>query len=173
MPGQPRIYPNLNPAAAIPVDRSQIFRLESFFDQYRLHRTNHHGHSVPNSRYVFVRLTGGDTLLHPVYRHPALAEGRPVQYAGEAQFDNGRLLWWSNGSGNYRPDADHAEQADLPMDRFYSYEQVLKGLHLDGNSRPERKQGAHAVQRRAAQGGPLPNWPPVYRPSFGGAGRSR
>jgi hypothetical protein len=171
MPGQPRIYPNLNPAAAIPVDRSQIFRLESFFDQYRLHRFNHHGHYVPNSKYIFVRMASGDTLMHPVYRHPALAEGRPVHYAGEAQFDNGRLLWWSNGSGNYRPDAEHAEQADLPMDRFYSYDEVLKGRHLERDSKPPRGQEPLTAQRRAA-GSPLINWPPAYRP-FAVAGRPR
>lgn len=68
-------------------------------------------------------------LLHNTYRHPALAEGRPVHYAGEAYFNNGRLKWWSNGSGNYRPDAAHAEQAGLPMDRFFTYEEIMRGEH--------------------------------------------
>ena len=56
-------------------------------------------------------------------------------YAGEAFFDNGRLSWWSNGSGNYRPDPDHAEQAGLPMDRFFTFEAVLKGLHKSTGSK--------------------------------------
>ncbi len=172
MPGIPKLYPNLNPAAAIPVDRSQIFRLESFFDQYRMHRSNHHGHYVPNSHYIFVRMADGDTLMHPVYRHPALAEGRSVHYAGEAQFDNGRLLWWSNGSGNYRPDADHAEQAGLPLERFYSYDEVLKGKHRDGLAKREAAEKSPAVQRRAMGAGPLVNWPPAWRP-FGPPGRTR
>lgn len=135
MPGQPRIYPNLNPAAAIPVDRDQIFRLESFFDQFRLSRAKQHGHYVPNSKYVFVRMASGQTLLHPTFRHPTLAEGRPVHYAGEAYFDNGRLAWWSNGSGNYRPDPEHAAQAGLPMDRFFTFDQIQKGIHQQPTKR--------------------------------------
>ena len=125
--GQTRFYPNLNPSAAIPVERDQIFRLNSFFDNYRLFRGKERAQYVPNSKFVFVRTAEGDTLLHPRYRHPAIAEGRPVLYAGEAQFDNGKLKWWSNGSGNYRPDPAHAAQAGLPLEQFYTYEQVLKG----------------------------------------------
>jgi hypothetical protein len=127
--GIPKIYPNLNPAAAIPVDREQIFRLRSFADNHRMNRGKEHGQYVPNSRYVFVTMMGGETLMHPQYRHPALAEGKPVLYAGEASFNNGRLEWWSNGSGNYRPDRDHAAQASLPVERFYPYEDILKGAH--------------------------------------------
>jgi len=127
--GQPRVYPNLNPSAAIPVERDQIFRLNSFFDNFRLFRGKERAQYVPNARYVFVRTTEGETLLHPRYRHPAIAQGRPVLYAGEAQFENGKLQWWSNGSGNYRPDPAHATQAGLPMEQFYAYEDVLKGVH--------------------------------------------
>lgn len=65
--------------------------------------------------------------MHPQFRHPVLAEGKPVLYAGEAYFRNGNLDWWSNGSGNYRPDPDHAVQADLPIDRFYTYDEILRG----------------------------------------------
>lgn len=50
-------------------------------------------------------------------------------YPGEASFNNGKLDWWSNGSGNYRPDSDHAEQPALPIERFFTYEQVLKGAN--------------------------------------------
>jgi hypothetical protein len=68
-----------------------------------------------------------------------LAAGKPVLYAGEVHFDNGRLDWWSNGSGNYRPDPEHAEQAELPMERFYTYQDVLKGRHKA--RMPARKNG--------------------------------
>lgn len=129
MSKQPKLYPNLNPAAAIPVDRDQIFRLENFFEHFRLRRNGHHGQFVPNSKYIFVRLAGGETLVHKTYRHPVLAQGRAVHYAGEVSFDNGRLDWWSNASGNYRPDAAHAEQAGLPVDRFFPFEDVMRGLH--------------------------------------------
>lgn len=127
--GQPKFYPNLNASAAIPVDRDEIFQLRSFFDNYRITRGRQHGQLVANSKYIFCRMMTGELLLHPTYRHPAIAAGKPVLYAGEMYFDNGRLDWWSNGSGNYRPDAEHAGQADLPMDRFYTYQQVLKGQH--------------------------------------------
>lgn len=172
MSRQPKTYPNLNPAAAIPVDRDQIFHLNSFFDQFRLHRSGHHGHYVPNSKYIFVRMGSGETLLHPTYRHPALAEGRPVHYAGEAYFDNGRLRWWSNGSGNYRPDADHADQAGLPMDRFFSYDEIMKGAHQRGNPDGRQRQPqAAGVQARKAHGQPLFGWPPAFRPFAGSVTR--
>jgi len=132
--GQPKFYPNLNASAAIPVDRGEIFQLHSFFDNYRITRGRQHGQLVANSKYIFCRMMTGELLLHPTYRHPAIAAGRPVLYAGEMYFDNGRLDWWSNGSGNYRPDAEHAEQADLPMDRFYTYQQVLKGQHKESRT---------------------------------------
>lgn len=137
LPNHPKIYPNLNPAAAIPVDRDQIFHLDSFFDQFRMRRAKQHGQYVPNSKYIFVRMASGVTLMHPNFRHPALAEGDSVQYAGEAYFDNGRLLWWSNGSGNYRPDPDHAGQAGLPMDRFFTFDEIQKGVHQNRESRRE------------------------------------
>jgi hypothetical protein len=127
--GQPKLYPNLNPSAAIPVDRNEVFRLHSFYDNYRITRGRQHGQLVANSKYIFCRMTTGELLMHPSYRHPAIAAGKPVLYAGEAYFDNGKLAWWSNGSGNYRPDAAHAGQAELPMDRFYTYQDVLKGRH--------------------------------------------
>jgi hypothetical protein len=127
--GHPRIYQNLNPSAAVPVDRDQIFKLRSFADIYRMSRGKEHGQYVPNARFTFVKLTSGETLMHQRFRHPVLAEGHPVLYAGEAYFDNGRLQWWSNGSGNYRPDPDHAAQAGLPVDQFYTHDAILKGEH--------------------------------------------
>jgi hypothetical protein len=141
--GQPRFYPNLNPAAAtLKVDPSEFLRLESSFDDnyYRIRRGSDHGLLVPNTRYIFVRTTGGEVLMHPRYRHPVLAQGRPVLYAGEAYFNNGKLDWWSNGSGNYRPDADHAAQANLPMEKFFTYEQVLKGTHRQSRSEARSKE---------------------------------
>src|ERR1044071_542290 len=125
-----KFYPNLHPGAAVPVDRSNIFSLDSFANQYRLHRAGTHSINVPNMKYNFVRTREGQTLLHNRYRHPSLAEGQQVLYAGEVFFNNGNLEWWSNGSGHYQPDADGAEQANLPMDYFYSYQQVIKGEHL-------------------------------------------
>src|SRR5438045_1501057 len=122
-----RYYPNLHPGAVEPIEQSNIFRLNSFADQYRLHKVNSHGVNVPNQQYNFVRTGQGEMLLHARYRHPSIAEGRQVLYAGEIFFNNGKLQWWSNGSGHYQPDQDSAEQANLPMDHFFSYQQVIKG----------------------------------------------
>jgi hypothetical protein len=130
--GLPKFYPNLNPAAAAAkADPNEFLRLQRGFDEsyYRMRRGGDHGQLVPNTKYIFVRTMDGETVMHPRYRHPVLAQGKPVLYAGEAYFNNGKLDWWSNGSGNYRPDSEHAEQASLPMERFFTYEQVLKGAH--------------------------------------------
>ena len=124
-----RLYPNLHPGAIEPVNQGSVFRLNSFADQYRLHRVNSHGVNVPNQQYNFVRTREGDMLLHNRYRHPSIAEGKQVLYAGEIFFNNGRLEWWSNGSGHYQPGADDAGQANLPMERFFSYQQIIKGEH--------------------------------------------
>jgi hypothetical protein len=124
-----RFYPNLHPGAVEPIDQSNVFRLNSFADQYRLHRVHSHGVNVPNQQYNFVRTREGEMLLHARYRHPSIAEGKQVLYAGEIFFNNGQLQWWSNGSGHYQPDSDSAEQANLPMNYFFSYQQIIKGEH--------------------------------------------
>jgi len=124
-----KFYPNLHPGAVERIEPSSIFRLESFTDQYRLRKADSHGIYVPNQLYNFVRTGAGEMLLHNRYRHPSIAEGRQVLYAGEAFFNNGRLEWWSNGSGHYQPDAEDAVQAALPLDNFYTYQQVIKGEH--------------------------------------------
>ena len=124
-----KIYPNLHPGAVEPVDHGNVFRLHNFANQYRLHKVNSHSVNVPNQQYNFVRTREGDMLLHARYRHPSIAEGKQVLYAGEVYFNNGQLEWWSNGSGHYQPYAEDAAQANLPMDQFYSYQQVIKGEH--------------------------------------------
>jgi len=124
-----KLYPNLHPGAVERVEADSVFKLSSFADQYRLRKTQSHGVYVPNQLYNFVRTSEGDMLLHNRYRHPSIAEGRQVLYAGEVYFNNGKLEWWSNGSGHYQPDSEDAQQAALPMDYFYSYQQVIKGEH--------------------------------------------
>jgi hypothetical protein len=172
---QPRIYHNLNPSAAVPVDRDQIFSLSSFSDHYRMRRGREHGQYVPNARFTFVKLTTGETLLHQRFRHPVLADGRPVLYAGEASFNNGKLQWWSNGSGNYRPDPDHAAQAGLPMNNFFTYEQVLRGVHAQPkHSAMESLKRTAEIQAYSVSRPPLrtvsayPVSPPVGPPPRGG-----
>jgi len=142
--GMPKFYPNLNPAAAaLKVDPTEFLHLQSGFDEsyYRIRRGGDHGLLVPNTKYIFVRTMEGEMVMHPRYRHPVLAQGKPVLYAGEAYFNNGKLDWWSNGSGNYRPDSEHAEQASLPMERFFTYEQVLKGANKQVRQQDSKSRG--------------------------------
>ena len=124
-----KLYPNLHPGAVERIEPSSVFRLENFTDQYRLRKTDSHGVYVPNQQYNFVRTGEGAMLLHNRYRHPSIAEGRQVLYAGEVFFNNGKLEWWSNGSGHYQPDADDAAQAALPLSNFFTYQQIIKGEH--------------------------------------------
>ena len=123
-----KLYPNLNPAANVKVNRDEIATLQPFFGEYRVTRPHAHGVVLPNSKFVFVTSVDGAIRMHPRYRHPVLAEGQAVRYAGEAQFRHGKLEWWSNASGNYKPDPHHAMQAGLPMEQFYTHEQVRSGV---------------------------------------------
>ncbi|MEO6910386.1 MAG: hypothetical protein ABI158_05630 [Edaphobacter sp.] len=136
------------------MDRDQIFHLRNFADIYRMSRGKEHGQYVPNARFTFVKLTNGETLMHPRFRHPALAEGRAVLYAGEAHFDNGRLQWWSNGSGNYRPDSDHAAQAGFPIEQFFTHDAILKGEHTRTKAQfmPRPVEAPAGVQAKLAAG---------------------
>jgi len=112
---------------SLDVDRETIYSLSQQFDNYRMRKGKGHVQMIPSGKYIFVRPSQGDILMHQRYRHPVLAQGKPVLYAGEAYFRSGELQWWSNASGNYRPDAAHAEQAGLPMEQFYTFEQVMSG----------------------------------------------
>ena len=58
----------------------------------------------------------------------AEAKRRRARYAGEAKFNNGKLSCWSNASEHYSPDREDALQADLPMNGFHPYDQVLRGM---------------------------------------------
>ena len=127
--GSWRLYPNLNPSAVINVNRDEIATLHDFFGQYRVTRPDVRGQMPPNAKFVFVTDGSGEIRMHPRYRHPVLAAGKAVRYAGEAEFRHGQLAWWSNASGNYRPQARDAEQAGLPMESFLTHEQVRAGVH--------------------------------------------
>jgi hypothetical protein len=123
------MYPNLNPSAAIEVNRDEIATLHDFFGHYRVTRPDVRGQIPPNAKFVFVTEGSGEIRMHPRYRHPVLAAGKSVRYAGEAEFRHGQLAWWSNASGNYRPHARDAEQAGLPMESFLTHDQVRAGIH--------------------------------------------
>jgi hypothetical protein len=103
----------------------------------------------PSGLYNFVRVDPtGPIHLSKIDGHPALAEGQPVEYAGEMVFDDGRMRYWSNASGNYMPVSDLHDQAGLPEDKYLSYEEVLRGK---GRARPDpRESQASPAARHAA-----------------------
>lgn len=83
----------------------------------------------PSGLYNFVRKEPkGSVYLSKIDGHPALADGDAVEYAGEIYFDDGRMRYWTNASGNYRPRPELMDQAGLPADKFMTYEDVMRGL---------------------------------------------
>ena len=74
------------------------------------------GSSAPlTGRYDFV-IRGGKIVIGR--GHYALAEGADVEFAGEIEFNNGRITEWSNASGHYRPSGFFKANAGLPIDKF-------------------------------------------------------
>ena len=80
--------------------------------------------------YSFVRLSGRFYVCKANLRtdgigHIELSQGRPVDYAGEIQFagrkKRGTLRYWNNASGHYKPAANAAREAQLPMELFQSW----------------------------------------------------
>jgi hypothetical protein len=123
---QPRVYPNLRPLA-LPAERpGDILTLQEVNGSYGMRGAGGRGLYVPNSRYLFVRTLDGQTLVHPRLRHAVLSRGEPVMYAGEAYFESGALRWWSNSSGHFRPDPEHAPQAGLPLALFRTWDDVVR-----------------------------------------------
>jgi len=52
--------------------------------------------------------------------HAALGAEGPTIYAGEIEVDDsGKLIRWNNMSGTYKPSADDAHRALLPLDKFW------------------------------------------------------
>jgi len=123
---QPRVYPNLRPLA-MPAERpNDILTLREWQGSYGMRGAGGRGLYVPNARYLFVRTLDGQTLVHPRLRHAVLSRGEPVLYAGEAYFESGALRWWSNSSGHFRPDPEHAPQAGLPLALFRTWDDVVR-----------------------------------------------
>lgn len=77
----------------------------------------------PKGLYQFATMPDGTVRVSCFGEHVHLTGGGPVRYAGQARFKRGRrgrgtLVWWSNGSGHYLPDAALAAQAGLPVELF-------------------------------------------------------
>lgn len=77
--------------------------------------------------------------------HTSLSMRAPVLYAGTLQFELGRLVSWSNGSGHYRPPASLASvnlipavQRLLPKEKFQDFFSPMQELRLRTTT-PERR----------------------------------
>jgi len=125
-PLQQRLYPNLRPLAMPDLRKEDIYTLQSWNGNYSMRGAGGRGLYVPNARYIFVRTQEGETRMHQRLRHAVLSRGEPVMYAGEAYFESGALRWWSNSSGHYRPDPEHAPQAGLPLALFRTWDDVVR-----------------------------------------------
>jgi hypothetical protein len=81
-------------------------------------------------RFVFTTLESGEMRVlrasHPTGGHGSLASDAAVRYAGEVRFDNGRVKWWDNASGHYRPTPERAWQSGLPEDRFRTWQESFR-----------------------------------------------
>jgi len=86
--------------------------------------------TTPSGNYDFVTLPDGTikvarTNTDPDFStHLGLSNGREVRFAGEIRFTNsaragrGQIVSFSNNSGHYRPPAELAHQAGLPVELF-------------------------------------------------------
>ena len=108
----PRLCPNLAEDRGLANGTPRAGLKENPGD-YLLQQGSTTRYIVPNMKYSFVTMPEGTVYLHNRFRHPPLADGKAVIYAGEACFHNGQLQSWSNASGHYRPD-DDAKQAGFP-----------------------------------------------------------
>jgi len=114
----PILFYNLGPP---PYNTGTIYQLVATPNGWKL--LNRSGQLfTPRGLYQFAR-HGGRLRVSKHGEHTHITGGGPVEYAGEVRFSynrrsRGRLLWWSNGSGHYKPPAEHAAQAGLPMASF-------------------------------------------------------
>ncbi|MEO1352807.1 MAG: DUF4157 domain-containing protein [Cyanobacteria bacterium J06635_15] len=74
-------------------------------------------YALARGKYAFVKPCD-EELIFGKHGHEHLAKDDDVEYAGEAFFRAGRLLFWTNNSGHYLPDPRAMEQAGLPMGKF-------------------------------------------------------
>jgi hypothetical protein len=73
--------------------------------------------SFARGTYAFIKNIEGP-LVFGKHGHEHLGKDNNVEFAGEATFNTGTLLFWTNNSGHYVPDPRAMHQAGLPMDKF-------------------------------------------------------
>ncbi len=121
-------YNNLHPEDVPSVARRSGTRLEQRGGKWVTVTMNSRGQEVTRSAsgsYDFVVRNGQIRVLKsgsPISGHTALAGHGPVDFAGELRFSSGNnrgaLRSWNNASGHFRPSADDAHLAGLPIELF-------------------------------------------------------
>jgi hypothetical protein len=100
------------------------------------------GSRHPDGKYIFIRMMNGELRLGSAKdggntAHATLSSlSLDVMYAGEIEFDKGRLSWFSNKSGTYLPEAGLVHQAGFD-------EEEMK-LFRDDSKPPLRWPGAES-----------------------------
>ena len=144
---------------------------------FQVRSRQRHTLAPPSGTFNFVRVYGETPRSRPVLvsarlAHAQLAGGRPVVYAGTAQFERGEMAWWSNYSGTYQPIAAFRAQAGLPEDKFVPWQKLqINGMAMQrGTFRDRRPTGP---DRGPASSAETPSGaPPADRPPGDVAGRT-
>ena len=72
----------------------------------------------------FLRISTVSCKFGSASGHPFLANEKPALYAGEIEFNDAQqIVRWSNLSGTYQCDPNHAHQTGLAIEKFWSLEQ--------------------------------------------------
>ncbi|MEH2458355.1 hypothetical protein [Nostoc sp.] len=119
----PNLYPEDTP--------NYIRRNELFFDGNKWrYKTPHKKVFTPNGEYNFV-VQGGQIYIarqkFGLGSHIDIARGNNVDFAGQIRFghnkkNKGQIKYWNNASGHYKPSANLAGNAVLPLNLFIPYE---------------------------------------------------
>jgi hypothetical protein len=99
-------------------------RLRALFGHTIENRAKGDTQGMTNGTYTYVVMDDAMiTSFVPNALHGGLSLGADVDYAGTFKIWNGRLEWWSNASGHYRPpsDAETMTQSGFPAWLFVDY----------------------------------------------------
>jgi hypothetical protein len=109
---------------------SYIRRNELFFDGKKWrYKTPHKKVFTPNDEYNFVVQRGQIYIARQKFSfgsHIDIARGNNVAFAGQIRFghnknNKGQIKYWNNASGHYKPSANSAGNAGLPLNLFIPY----------------------------------------------------
>lgn len=119
-------FPNLYPEE-LP---NYVRRNQLFFDGMKWRYKTPQGKVLtPNGEYNFVVQEGKIYIARQKFSwgsHIDIARGNKVDFAGQIRFghnknNRGQIKYWNNASGHYKPLADLAGNAGLPLDLFRQY----------------------------------------------------